>query len=617
MFTGCLAPDTASLANHLSPPSYVSVDAQEILQSMVSGGAVTEDVAFQNLEGEGAQEIAERWAENAKIRRKLDAMKQYLRGTERALVQHVLEGGEDSVWSSRSVEALSGKFRPQNPDKSHEPSERSKSRSGFNGRATSEETAKAMARVVHHVPPIFRQPESDEETEDEDMEFERARTAHHLFADQAGISIEENHFLSFFQKDTSPVTTSPSRMKPVYQETLSRRPEGHHSGSLLTPTSMRGSQSNAMNIASSPPLASSPGRPRPPRCRDDVLRESLLGPPPPMSPNERLASPVLLSVPQNNPPSALKGNKLHVSTSHAVPECQAFPSSHPVPAVSSASMTRSSGHSTSVREMAKEDSTPPFLDLRNLRSRQAVKHTNESVDEGTNRGNKRRRMNEPRENITVLHNDANSTAQSTRHEHSDDTNGSDKLPSSRLPQHPATKGLASSVTVRILDPSLSSDVSRTRVRLPIRQQAYPESVDKQTRQALKLERQRIVEKISLARPDLVTPELAAKLERRQSRVMREKQRQERIASRQHSYSNVTGAPDVSADAGLSRFRGTAASVTDSLPSQDDEYGSDVQASRERSRKLAEAFKQEFAKGRRPGVVVPRLSCLESQEEQPP
>lgn len=42
---------------------------------------------------------------------------------------------------------------------------------------------------------------------------------------------------------------------------------------------------------------------------------------------------------------------------------------------------------------------------------------------------------------------------------------------------------------------------------------------------------------------------------------------------------------------------------------------DLQHDTERMRLLAEQYKAEFAKGVRPGLVIPRLACLDSEDEE--
>ena len=49
-----------------------------------------EDVTLKNLEGEGAVEAAERWAESRKMLRTLEMLREYLTGRERIFVDMVL-----------------------------------------------------------------------------------------------------------------------------------------------------------------------------------------------------------------------------------------------------------------------------------------------------------------------------------------------------------------------------------------------------------------------------------------------------------------------------------------------------------------------------------------------
>ena len=76
MFAGCLA-DASSKDLPSSAPSTTELNE---LDATVRGGEDYEDVAFKNLEGDGAREMAEKWADSGRIRRKLAVVKQYLPG---------------------------------------------------------------------------------------------------------------------------------------------------------------------------------------------------------------------------------------------------------------------------------------------------------------------------------------------------------------------------------------------------------------------------------------------------------------------------------------------------------------------------------------------------------
>lgn len=116
------------------------------------------------------------------------------------------------------------------------------------------------------------------------------------------------------------------------------------------------------------------------------------------------------------------------------------------------------------------------------------------------------------------------------------------------------------------------------------------------RRTAKVDRRRIAQKLSRARPDL--------------------------ADRQHSFRLAFEDPQLCIQGGADPVEDYVPSSSpattaghkfpDQLPMSDTHGCTDAPIDLNRSRQLAESFRAEFAKGRRPGIVVPRLSCLESQ-----
>ena len=177
-----------------------------------------EDVSISNLQGEGAFEIAEAWADMGKMRRKLETLLEFLDGPERHVVERLLkketpaEGSSQpaDVWNeasgrSRNVEVHAG-----------EPGKRV-----FQGRASISQTERAMARVStgFEKPSPVLPVESDEETDDEDAEEARMRTAHYIFASYIGMDSQL----------PDPAATSSS---PIQESTNDLR--------LATPISVKG-----------------------------------------------------------------------------------------------------------------------------------------------------------------------------------------------------------------------------------------------------------------------------------------------------------------------------------------------------------------------------------------
>jgi hypothetical protein len=146
-----------------------------------------EDVAITNLEGVGALEAAKEWADMGKMRRKLEGILSFLEGPERLSAERLLkhdvvhEGSSQplDVWNEVSAQSIVGCVKTAEPQKS-----------GFRGRATLSQTERAMTRIKtgFSKPSTVRHLDSDEETDDEDAEEARMRTAHYIFGPYVGIS---------------------------------------------------------------------------------------------------------------------------------------------------------------------------------------------------------------------------------------------------------------------------------------------------------------------------------------------------------------------------------------------------------------------------------------------
>lgn len=145
-----------------------------------------EDVMLANLEGNGAHEVAERWADSGQITRKLENLVQYLEGKERSFVERILvvEGSDDpsrssqdDVWVTASAAVQTANALPKPAAASRPPG----------GRANDAETRAADARLrASKRRSRYLPSQSDEETEGE-CEEDRYRAAYFLFAKQAGL----------------------------------------------------------------------------------------------------------------------------------------------------------------------------------------------------------------------------------------------------------------------------------------------------------------------------------------------------------------------------------------------------------------------------------------------
>lgn len=172
MFANCI---------HESPNMRKPEIEMEVFE--INQGDDVRDSALQNLEGAGAQAAAERWAENAKIRKMLEFLHKYLPAREQAFVDRVL----GTPLPSFSV--------PTQP--------------------------RSTAR---------KPPESDEETDGEDDDDEHARTAHKLFAESVDIHGKGREIGVWFGESQSPALKSPTILPATQHQSPSI--ERSH---LLTP----------------------------------------------------------------------------------------------------------------------------------------------------------------------------------------------------------------------------------------------------------------------------------------------------------------------------------------------------------------------------------------------
>ncbi|KII95048.1 hypothetical protein PLICRDRAFT_693326 [Plicaturopsis crispa FD-325 SS-3] len=139
-----------------------------------------EDVRYaevKNLEGDGAQEAVDRWADSGKMTQKLSFLREYLTGRERQLVDRVLA------------------------KKGQAPSPAPQVRSPLRKRVYGE---------------------SDEDTDDGDADDERGRTAHKLFAGLAGVRGREKELGLWIAGSSSPASqhainpaSSPRNYRPL------------------------------------------------------------------------------------------------------------------------------------------------------------------------------------------------------------------------------------------------------------------------------------------------------------------------------------------------------------------------------------------------------------------
>ncbi|KAH9949777.1 hypothetical protein B0H21DRAFT_889437 [Amylocystis lapponica] len=542
MFAGCLS-DATSFPRILAKnsaqvpetePDTRELDAHELVQTLSTEEDNVADVALKNLEGTGALELAERWAESSRSRRKLQIMQEYLEGAELRLVERILYG-ERSASSSpsplrpaqRTVSLTTvppaehiiqepGVSTIQNltasaDKKPHVPGlPQSSVKRGIVGRATMAEAAAGMARLK----PDPVEYDSDTDKSDESDEA-HARAMHCILAPLIGLSRDDYPFGDFDRSSPVPedvvenvevmggervkqVRTSKMDVKAKAIVALDNFP--------LTPTSGNGSQDIGLprigSISKHKVPSSSPPRHElgsPIHLASSSLRKSTGVTAPTRSwvltPASTTIQPFLASHSQVGPK-----NHLTVASS------------------TSTHLKNNSGPSTSF-----ETHGPPLLDMRNLSKRPTLE-----FDQNRNPKQipnvKRRKLDGVTENVLAT---ARNASSAVKIQHlPPPTSTSDRGPSSNLLSmlQQDKKRVLIEDSRRLLStnaPVPSSSSGKT-----------PQGhVEKQRRRALKREQREIAEKLCRARPDLMAPSFAVILERKSSRSERERQHQQRKASR--------------------------------------------------------------------------------------
>ncbi|KAI1785521.1 hypothetical protein LXA43DRAFT_1185710 [Ganoderma leucocontextum] len=259
MFAGCLAETTSDDWGVATP----SVDFSD-LDAGVRAGTEGEDVAFKNLEGEGARDVAEKWADSGRMRRKLSVIKQYLPSSQRRIVEQILDGcyHPPTMKIPEPVRRKDAGGSTKPPRSSPPPANAApEQKQVFQGRATIEQSEAAMARIQQpSVPKALRSPEPDSETDDDDHEDKHEALAIFFFGDQAGTP-PKSHSYAVLNADmtSSSLPSSPIAQQPVAGPSrIVRLP----SDMPPTPTSKRGSQDLSHWLKSSSPPPEDPQTPR-------------------------------------------------------------------------------------------------------------------------------------------------------------------------------------------------------------------------------------------------------------------------------------------------------------------------------------------------------------------
>lgn len=571
MFAGCLASTIACVPRPAA--HYSTTEVREMARELLSDEAAGEDVALKNLEGNGARELAERWADSGKFRRKFEVMRQYLKGTDRAIVERIMAGA--MVDDAPSSDLPASDALQAEPSVPANVSTVSKPRS-IVGRATAEETKQAMANIIRKKPK-YAESGSGDETEGDDDDA-RGRFAHMLFAPLAGIH-EDPYGASI--RSSSPVASSP-------------------------PSTPRKQADQQLKIASGSIFAtsSSKGGPQGGSPRTPTRRKPMDTPP------HRLPGP---TIPNSSPGVPLPDKSDSQGTMAQVVSERGEPSG-PTTRTYPRTPTGSQNQATRLMALAtpasrsRPDKSPqagcssPLEDLQNVSAR--------SRPSSPSPAPKRRKINKP----DILPGMSSRTLPVLK-----PIEGASALPEITRGALPAVfpttaQSKPASASASGLHQQQTLSAKSTLLLDTTRQTSTREDPDKARRRALKLEREITEEKLFRARPDLASKAYIAKRERKLSRLQREQDRnQQRTPGLLQAELTARSEQDLNDSQPASGLLTSASRVLQRLPSRDQEDESSVRINRERSRLLAEQFKQEIAQGRRPGLVIPRMQCLESQE----
>ncbi len=632
MFAGCLAEDASTDSD---VGTAAPTDLGDVYAAVRGGTELVEDVAFKNLEGEGAREIAEKWADSGRMRKKLVVMKEFLPAPHRRVVEQILEGRYRPSSKRALVEIPKpsrmgrGSGSDTEPTSSSPPPEPAPPRRGIQGRATIEQTRAAMARLSssssNMVPKALRSPSVDSQSENEGSQHDF--TIRFLLGDKTAIPSG-----AFYAERTS----SPLPEEPVAGPSRT-------AGLLdlpLTPRSKAASQDLSHWLRSSSPPPEEPERPMIPESRAQT--QGLLVPDEsgqPRTPRRAtLGSPFELTTARNGKMVSIPTPDTHARRSAVLFKEEQPPLPHTPPTSSLApaatilprrkNPSPEQRRNSSASDTSQDVNSSPLLELRNLRKRPSPSaELEEAHHRAAPPSPKRRRVSSnaavtpPRarpaamapaptlareDNATVMLTASSGRRGGTQLEGAARASVSAVVVAGRL----ASLGPDTRSSVQIVAAAASASARPVPIAASI---SAPTGIGKTGRMKTKGNSQRqalkLAEKLAQAAPDFVTPAFKAKLERRK---LREQSASTSSAVASASASSLHLNVSASASTSASSNGATNTKILPQLPSQDEEMSPDMAA---RTQQLEAKFKQELARGVRPGLVIPRLRCLESQEEE--
>ncbi|KAI8978707.1 hypothetical protein BD414DRAFT_465748 [Trametes punicea] len=634
MFAGCLADDDSPSggnsingfcsAHAINAPTVAPGD---IDPSLLEGNSPDPDVAFKNLEGEGAREIAETWVDSRRMRKKLQIMKDFLPANYRTIVEQILEGTYRQPQSRPTTDTRQAPQRqtlkPQPTLVSADPaSEPAPPKRTFQGRASAAETKAAMARLSFVVPKALKSPVADSDTDDD--EDGHALTAHFLWAEEVGIPADLNPYgLPDPGRSPSPLpevveqpVAGPSRDSPWQKVRIPKKMP-------LTPSSSRRSQDLSYWLRSlSPPPA--PGEPSTPQRRNaaEASDDSEEAEKPPCTPHhvDVLKPPFQRwtdrksKMPQVPTPESRRRHHPDQSSPVIHPPWPSNSNSAAAPLAPAFAIGHGDGGSRRALDNQKNDAAPsvPLIDLRNCGKRRYPRNKGNELGLSERLGPTPKRL---RLSYSTAR-EASGLSSKLSQVDSPDVSGSAEALSSSSHPHLSPEGRTRTTTIRgrsgvvQRDPKMPGTVLETVARDISNVEPSVAGATKKDKEQQRAERLRIAEKLARAMPDRVIPSFWAKLERHRQREAQRAQHANTPATLEEAHC-ITKIPACEAE-DEKQALGQMYTLPSRLPSQDEEMSQERVT---RIQRRAEEFKRELARGLRPGVVIPRLRCLESQEQE--
>lgn len=624
MFAGCLAEETSSPISGLSLDAFCTshavdrptVSLDDIDSSLLQEADANEDVAFKNLEGEGARELAEKWADSGRMRKKLLVMQEFLPPHYRRVVDQILDGKYRRPASRPAGEIRPATFRREAlqlaatlADIAPNPAP---SVPTFQGRASAAETRAAMARFV--VPKRLQSPVLDSDTDDDEDEDAHALTAHLLWGEDADIPLHVNP-----DRSSSPLPETVEQPCASPSRRPDEQPVRLPSHMPLTPKSSRGSQdlSHWLQSSSPLPISDDPSTPKHPKAavHEVVPREEnsssstlqnakvLRSPLVPMTVRRKDKMPQM--------PTPETRRRHHIDSPSSVADRAQRPRSPQRPQLAPAfsATPHKIDQARRRRDGSSEDAAVPLIDLRNHGSskRRSLRARDDEPQREPAPVPKRRRTEDG--STAAVSVDVSMQAKRVL--------SFERPTLATSPRSDRRRRLGALPTpANAIDFDAASAAASASVRPLVKKEVSAASTvgggpTRKSREEQRAERLRIAEKLAQAVPHRVDPAFWEKLKRDQQRAQRASARDglENVDSSKAAASVSEVGVCVSKSRPKRQER--AWTAPSRLPSQDEVMGDECSA---RVQRQVEEFKQGLARGLRPGLVIPRLRCLDSQEE---